>query len=303
MLAATLLSIPPLSIPLTLALLVAQPGGFEQPPSWTQPIEPFQIAGPLYYVGTADLTSYLFVTPAGHVLLDVPLEENAELVLSNIRKLGFDPRDVVIQLASHAHFDHVGGIATALRTTGATLSMSEHDAALMANGGKGDFFLGDGAAYPPAKAERILRDGERVRLGGLTLTAHLTPGHTRGCTTWSAEIETDGETLDVVSVCSLSVLSGYRLVGSEPSYPGIARDYCTSLETLRSLGPDVFLGSHGSFIRLLEKAERQRAGERRAFVDPDGYRRWVKLAGERIEATLREQGAAGGCAEVLGTSD
>jgi metallo-beta-lactamase class B len=302
MLAAMLLSIPPLSIPLALVLLVAQPGGFEQPPSWTQPIEPFQIAGPLYYVGTADLTSFLFTTPQGHVLIDVPLEENAPLVLGNIRKLGFDPKDVKIQLASHAHFDHVGGVAAALEATGAQLVLSEHDAHLLAAGGKGDFHFGDGAGYPAAQAARSFGDGEQIVLGGVTLTGHLTPGHTRGCTTWSATIEAEGESLEVVSVCSLSVLSGYRLAGENPSYPGIARDYCTSVAKLRSLEPDVFLGSHGSFFGLLEKAEKRRAGERRAFVDPDRYRRWVESAAERIEATLREQGVAGGCSEVLAGS-
>jgi metallo-beta-lactamase class B len=291
-----------LHLSMTLSLLLAQQGGSGQPAEWTRPIEPFRIAGPLYYVGTADLASYLLATPAGHVLIDVPLDENASLVLANIRKLGFDPSDVKIQLASHAHFDHVGGIATALRTTGAQLAVSEHDAKLLGDGGKGDFLLGDTASYPPAKADRILRHGERVRLGGVTLTAHLTPGHTRGCTTWSATLEDGGETLEMVSVCSLSVLQGYRLAGADPSYPGIARDYCTSVETLRSLRPDLFLGAHGSFFGLLDKVERLRAGDRRAFVDPGGYRRWVERAAERIEATLREQGVAGGCAEVSGAS-
>jgi metallo-beta-lactamase class B len=284
---------------LLLPLLLAQCGA-SQPPAWTQAIEPFQIAGPLHYVGTADLTAFLFATPEGHVLIDVPLEENAPLVLRNVRKLGFEPEDVEIQLASHAHYDHVGGIATALRTTGARLLLSERDAELVAAGGKGDFHLGDSAAYPAAKAARTLADGEQVKLGGVTLTAHLTPGHTRGCTTWSATIDAgDGEMLDVVSVCSLTVLPGYRLAGPSPSYPGIARDYCQSLATLRSLTPDVFLASHGSFFGLLEKVEKRRAGDRRAFVDPDGYREWVERAGERVESTLREQGVAGGCAEVL----
>lgn len=290
-----------LPFPLTVLLLIAQQGS-GQPSAWTQAIEPFQVAGPLYYVGTADLASYLVATPAGHVLIDVPLDENAPLVLDNIRKLGFDPTDVEIQLASHAHFDHVGGIATALRTTGAKLAVSERDAKLLGDGGKGDFFLGDTASYPPAKADRILQDGERVRLGGVTLTAHLTPGHTRGCTTWSVSLAAEGETLEVVSVCSLSVLPGYRLAPADESYPGIARDYCTSVETLRSLQPDVFLGAHGSFFGLLDKVERQRAGDRRAFVDPGGYRRWVERAAERIEETLREQGVADGCAGVLGAA-
>lgn len=277
---------------------IAEP---QQPANWTQPIEPFQIAGPLYYVGTAELASYLFTTPEGHVLIDVPLEENVPLVLANIRKLGFDPKDIEIQLASHAHFDHVGGIATALKETGAKLFLSEEDAKLVAAGGKGDFFLADRSPYPPAKADRILADGDQVKLGAVTLTAHLTPGHTRGCTSWGATIEADGETLEVVSVCSLSVLPGYRL-GPDPSYPGIARDYCTSLGKLRGLTPDVFLAPHGSFIGLVEKAEKVRAGNRRAFVDPEGYVQWLDEAAARIEATLKEQAVPSGCLEVLSHS-
>ena len=291
-----------LPISLFFVFLAAQPGVAQQPASWTQPIEPFQIAGPLYYVGTADLASFLFTTSEGHVLIDVPLDENAALVLDNVRKLGFDPAEIEIQLASHGHFDHVGGIATALRTTGAQLVLSAQDATLVGNGGRGDFHLGDGSAYPAAKAHRTIADGEVVRIGALALTARLTPGHTRGCTTWTATVEDQGQTLEVASVCSLSVLPGYRLAGADPSYPGIARDYCTSLATLRSLEPDVFLGAHGSFFDLLDKAPKRRAGDRRAFVDPDGYRRWVDRAGERIEQTLREQGVPGGCAEVLASS-
>ena len=289
-------------IPVLLLLGTAQVATAQQPANWTQPIEPFQIAGPLYYVGTADLASYLFTTPEGHVLIDVPLEENVPLVLANIRKLGFDPKDIEIQLASHAHFDHVGGIATALKETGAKLFLSEEDAKLVAAGGKGDFFLGDRSPYPAAKADRILADGEQVKLGGVTLTAHLTPGHTRGCTSWSATVEAEGETLDVVSVCSLSVLPGYRLGGPDPSYPGIARDYCMSLAKLRGLEPDVFLAPHGSFIGLVEKAEKLRAGNRRAFVDPVGYVQWLDSAAQRIEATLKEQAVLSGCLEVLSHS-
>jgi metallo-beta-lactamase class B len=272
---------------------------FVPPGSWTEPVEPFRIAGNLYYVGTAELTAFLLVTPDGHILIDAPMEENVSLLLDNITALGFDPQDVEVQLASHAHFDHVGGLAGTLRATGAELVLSERDAALVGRGGKGDFHLGDRAPYPAARADRTIGHLETVTLGDTTLTAHLTPGHTRGCTTWSTTVLEGGEQLEVLSVCSLTVLPGYRLAGDDPSYPGIARDFCRSLEHLRSLEPDLFLASHGSFFVLQMKRERLVEGSSRAFVDPEGYRRWLERADERIEQVLRSQGIEGGCAAVL----
>ncbi len=273
---------------------------WETPASWTSPIEPFQIALNLYWVGSEDLAAYLITTDEGHFLIDVPLAENVELVLGNIRKLGFDPADVRIQLASHGHFDHTGGIADALRATGAQLALSAADKTLVANGGRGDFHLADSAPYEAAEASLELVHLDKLRLGSTTLTAHLTPGHTRGCTSWSGTATIGGEELLWVSVCSLTVLDGYQLLGAEESYPGIAQDFCTSVAHLESLSPDIFLASHGSFIRAAEKREAVRAGNRRAFVDPEGYRAYLARARERIEKTLAEQGLPGGCAALLG---
>jgi metallo-beta-lactamase class B len=271
----------------------------EQPASWTDSIEPFQVAERLYYVGSADLAAYLVTSEAGHILIDAPLEENVELVLGNIEKLGFDPEDVEVQLASHGHFDHTGGIASMLEATGAELVLSAQDTALVGNGGKGDFFFADRLGYRPAKAARTTSHLETVTVGANTLTAHLTPGHTRGCTSWSGTVTIGGDALTFVSICSLTVLDGYQLVGEATSYPGIARDFCASVEHLRSLSPDIFLASHGSFIGLAAKAERLRAGDRRAFVDPEGYRAYLDRAAQRIEAALEEQGHRGGCASIL----
>jgi metallo-beta-lactamase class B len=284
------------------ALLLFARQDFQSPPEWTRPIEPFRIADGLYWVGSADLSSYLFTTDDGHILVDAPLEENVELVLGNIRKLGFDPRDVRILLASHGHFDHTGGMAKMIAATGAELVLSAAEAELVGAGGKGDFFLGDRAAYPPAKAARTIGHLEKVTVGDRTLTANVTPGHTRGCTSWSGTVKIAGEDHTFVSICSLSVLPGYQLAGDAPSYPGIARDYCSSVAHLRSLPASVFLGAHGSFIDLAAKTKKLAAGDAKAFVDPEGYSEYIDGALARIESTLAQQGTSGGCAAVLGNS-
>jgi metallo-beta-lactamase class B len=270
-----------------------------RPANWTEAIEPFAIADGVYWVGSADLSSYLFTSSAGHILIDAPLEENVDLVLRNIEKLGYKPDDIEILIASHGHYDHTGGTATMLERTGAELRLSPEEAKLVGAGGKGDFFLGDRAAYRPAKAARTLSDGEIVRVGDRALTAHFTPGHTKGCTSWSGTVSIAGKDATFVSICSLTVLPGYVLAGEKPSYPGIARDYCSSVAHLRTLAPDIFLASHGSFFGMTEKAARLRAGNALAFFDPTGYTAYLDGAAEKIEKTLAEQGFTGGCERVL----
>ncbi len=282
-----------------LASAAQPPDNWIQPPNWTQPHEPFRIGDNLYYVGTAELTAFLIATEEGHILIDAPMKENTEAVLASIRKLGFDPEDVAIQLASHAHFDHTGGLASMLKATGASLHLSREAARLAGNGGKGDFFLGDSSAYPPARADVEIGHLDSVVLGDVTLTAHLTPGHTKGCTSWSGTTVIAGQERTWVSVCSLSVLSGYQLVGNEASYDGIARDFCQSVAHLKTLEPDVFLASHASFIGLARKYEQLAAGDENAFVDPERYAQYLERAERRIEQTLAEQGHSGGCAAVL----
>jgi metallo-beta-lactamase class B len=270
-----------------------------RPANWTEAIEPFAIADGVYWVGSADLSSYLFTSSAGHILIDAPLEENVDLVLRNVVKLGFEPEDIEILLASHGHYDHTGGMAKMLERTGAELLLSPEEAKLVGAGGKGDFFLGDRAAYLPAKAARTLADGAMVQVGDRALTAHFTPGHTKGCTSWSGTVKVAGKDATFVSICSLTVLPGYVLAGDQPSYPDIARDYCSSVAHLRTLQPDIFLASHGSFIGMTEKAARRRAGDAHAFFDPAGYKAYLDGALEKIEKTLADQGASGGCEAVL----
>ena len=263
---------------------------------WTEPLEPFQIGEGLYYVGTAGLAAYLFTSDAGHILIDAPLDENVDLIVANIRKLGIDPADVELQLASHAHFDHVGGLARMATITGAELVLSEADARYVREGR--DFGLPGLDGYPPARVDRTIAHLETVTLGPWRLTAHVTPGHTAGCTTWSGDVTIEARSYRFVSVCSLSVLGNYRLVGPEATYEGQGRDYCASLAHLRSLDPEVFLAPHGSFYGIEEKLAAKAAGDALAFVERARYAAYLNNAERAIERTLAEQGHTGGCAAL-----
>lgn len=247
--------------------------------SWNQPVEPFRIAENLYYVGASDIAAYLITTPEGHILIDGGFVETAPQIEANIARLGFKAGDIEILLNSHAHFDHAGGLAALKKATGAQLFASTADAALLESGGRGDFRFGDEGQFPPVAVDRRLADGEKVSLGGAELTAHLTPGHTRGCTTWTFK----AGALDVVVVCSASILD-YRFVGQE-SYPGIAADYEHTFAVLKSLPVAIFLAPHGGFFDLAGKRERAAKGMglRNPWVDPAGYKAWV----ERMEAAFR----------------
>ena len=262
-------------------------------PHDNDPVAPFKIGEGLYYVGASDITAFLITTKAGMILIDGGYETTAPQILANIKTLGFDPRQVRILLNTHAHLDHAGGLAALKRATGATLYASRLDGALMARGGKGDFGLGDQFAYPPVTPDRTLFDGQRVSLGGVTLTAHLTPGHTRGCTTWTFPVTVAGRTRQALLLCSNSVLSMYRLTGARESYPGIAADYERSYATWRSLPCEVFLGSHGLFFGLTAKRAALAAGKADAFVDPAGCKAWFDRGYADFRATLARQQAQG----------
>lgn len=257
-----------------------------------QPVAPFHLIGNLYYVGASDVTSFLIVTPAGDILLDGGFVETAPQIEANIRKLGFKLSDVKILLNSHAHYDHAGGLAELKRRTGARFVAMQGDATLLARGGRGDFYFGDRSTFPPITADRAIHDGDSVTLGGVVLTAHFTAGHTRGCTTWTMTTKDHGKQLHVVFVGSMSVLSGYRLVGKE-SYPGMTADYQRSFRVLRSLSCDVFLGAHGQFFNLTAKrAALSRSPKENPFIDPAGYRAYVDNAERAFEDALHRQQAA-----------
>lgn len=279
-----------------LALLAVSPGAGAQadPDSRAEnrPVAPFHIVGNIYYVGASDVTSFLIVTPAGDILLDGGFVETAPQIETNMAKLGFKLSDVKILLNSHAHFDHAGGLAQLKRRTGAQFVAMQPDAAILAHGGHGDFYFGDRLTFPPIKPDRIVHDGERVTLGGVTLTAHLTAGHTRGCTTWTMTTNDDGKPLHVVFIGSMSVLSGYRLAGKE-SYPGMAADYERSFRLLRSLPCDVFLASHGQFFDLTSKREALAHSQaKNPFIDPAGYGAYLDRSERAFHTELRRQQAA-----------
>jgi metallo-beta-lactamase class B len=270
-----------LYVRILLLLMVAATAFAQSDPtsrSWNQPVEPFRIAGNLYYVGASDITSYLIATPKGLIVIDGGFVETAPMIRANIAKLGFDARNIRILLSSHAHFDHAGGLAELKRISGAKFISSALDLPAHARGGLDDPQFGDRFPYPPIFADRIINDGERVSLGGTTLTAHITPGHTKGCTTWAMTVEKH----PVVFVCSASVPSTYKLAGN-PRYPNAADDYRRTFETLRSLPCDIFLASHGNFFELQQKLET------RAFVDPKLYRSYVDESEKRFQAVLSKQ--------------
>ena len=259
----------------------------ENPPSWTQAVEPARVVGNIYYVGTAELGSYLLAGKEGLVLLDVPLEENAELVLENVKALGFDPAKIRVLLNSHAHLDHAGGLAAVKKRTGAELYLSERDAELAARGGRNDHAFGDRLAYPPVIADAILKDGQSVRVGDIEMTALLTPGHTEGCTTWRTTVMHEGKPFDVLFLCSLTA-PGYKLIGNE-KYPHIIDDYRRSFDKLRQVQPDVFLANHGSFFRLTTKLEKVRTGETSAFIDREEFSRFLDRSWKSLEAQIAKQ--------------
>ena len=205
--------------------------------SWNRPVAPFRIIGNVYYIGAFEVSSFLIATSAGLVVLDGGFAETAPQILGNIRTLGFDPRDVRILLNSHAHYDHAGGLAALKEATAAVLYAGRGDSALLTRGGKEDFFFGDRFPFPPVIVDRAVADNDRIVLGEDTLVAVATPGHTRGCTTWSTTVRDRGSKYATLFSCSLSI-PGYQL-RDDPPYPGIVRDYQASIRRLRALPCDV----------------------------------------------------------------
>jgi metallo-beta-lactamase class B len=279
----------PLLLLLSLVPSLAAAQADETSRSWNQPIEPFKIAGNLYYVGASDITSFLITTPQGHILIDGGFVETVPLIRASVKKLGFRLEDVKFLLNNHAHFDHAAGLAELKKLSGAQLVVSAEDAPLLAAGGHGDFRFGDTMTFPPVQADRMVKEGDTVTLGGTTLIAHVTPGHTKGCTTWTMKVQEGGKTLDVVFAGSVSVNPGVTLAVN-PKYPAIADDYARSFRVLKALPCDIFLSSHGSFFDLAGKAERLRKGESpNPFIDPQGYRAYLARMEERFRTQLAEE--------------
>ena len=252
-----------------------------QPVAWMEPFPPHKIAGNLYYVGSKDLASYLITTPEGHILINSSFEEWVPLIRTSIEKLGFKFTDVKILLISHAHSDHCAGSAEVIKQTKAQYFVMEQDADAVENGGdKKSRLKASYLQFTPAKVDRRLKDGDEVKLGGSTLTANLTPGHTRGCTTWAMKV--DG--LNAVIIGSPNVNPGYILVGNT-DYRGIATDYEGTFRFLKAQPVDLFLAAHGGYYDMNAKHARLATSSVNPFIDPEGYRRYVA---DREKAFLSE---------------
>ena len=256
-------------------LILAAPALAQQNPDWHRDLPAFKIAGNLYYVGTADLAVYLINTPQGNILINSDFPEDVPLIRKNIERLGFKYSDTKIILASHAHGDHDAAVGIIKKDTGARLMIMDADVAETESTRPG---------RPGAKVDRVLHDGDTVELGGSKLTAHLTPGHTKGCTTWTMQIDEGGKKLNAVIIGSPNVNAGTILVGNK-NYPQIADDYVKTFKVLKSLPVDLFLGAHGAYFGMLAKVEKMKAGGPNPFIDPAGYKAYVS---EREATFLKE---------------
>lgn len=259
---------------------------------WAQPQEPYRIAGNIYYVGSNDLACFLIVTPQGHILINTGYERMAPLLRANVKKLGFRFTDIRYLLTGQAHDDHVAGFAVARDASGAKVLAMQGDDDIIEHGGRGDFRFDGEISWRGCPVDRVLHDGDTVSLGGTTLVAHLTPGHTKGCTTWTTTVTENGRPLNVVIVGGVSVNPGVKLIGN-PRYPAIADDYARTFRTLRALPCDIFLGAHGGYYGMLDKFARMKAGAaENPFIDPEGYRRFVDESEANFERLLAKEKAS-----------
>ncbi len=256
--------------------------------SWNQPVEPFKIAGNVYYVGANEITSYLITTPNGHIVIDGGYKETVPLITANIVKLGFKVEDVKFLLNSQAHYDHASGLADLKKVTGAKMLASVEDAKLLARGGKDDPNFGDEYLFDPIIADKTFSDGWKLTLGGTTMTANITAGHTKGCTTWTTTVNDGGKKLSVIFVCSTTA-PGYKLVGNE-KYPEIISDFETTFKRMRKMKVDIFLSAHASQFAMEEKLVALRKGANpNPFIDPKGYAAFIDATEKAFRDRLGSQ--------------
>ena len=270
-------------------------------PSWRTPIAPFQIADNLYYIGSQELASYLVVTPQGNILINANLATSPPQIRSSVEKLGFRWTDIKILLNSQAHDDHMAGAAQIIRETHAKNMVMDGDVSVVETGAHADFLFPSPniPTYTPVHVDRVLHDQDTVNLGGVTLTAHKTAGHTRGCTTWTLRAHLPGEppqtSRNIVIVGGAGFWSEYHFVatpGHPVSYPGIVQDFQHTFAVLQALPCDVFLGAHGGYFDMLTKLERFPKDGPRVFIDPAGYNDFVTDAQKTFERELTRQQAA-----------
>jgi metallo-beta-lactamase class B len=256
---------------------------------WNDPFPPFKVIGNIYYVGTSGVSSWLITTPRGHFLLDGALPQTPPQIIANIRALGFDIRDVKYLLNSHAHFDHAGGLAALQRASGAVMVASAADRRTLETG-RIPFGPTANIAVPPVRVDRVVGEGDALTLGGVTLTAHMTPGHTPGCTSWSMDVRGgDGALRRVFFHCSTTT-GGQQLFPE--SYPGMVADFRATFAYLRNLHADIFLAPHANFFDLQGKRARQIAGDPNAFVNPGELQQFNAGSEREFDAELAKERSA-----------
>ncbi len=263
-------------------------------PAWTRAFPPFRIAGNLYYVGSEDLAAYLIATPHGDILINSNLESSPAQIRHSVEALGFHFSDIKILLISHGHYDHCAGSAEIKKMTGAKYLVMDSDVPVVESGGRNDFHYANSKDmwFMPSHVDRALHDGDTVWLGGTVLTAHKTAGHTRGTTTWTVDENDNGKTLHVVIVGSPNVNPGYKLVGNK-EYPQIADDYRHQFQVLKTLPCDIFLGAHGGYFGMKAKYDRWKGGDHNAFIDPEGYKRYIADREQAFETEFQRQLSGG----------
>ncbi len=260
--------------------------GAQDPPEWSRPTEPFRIVGNVYWVGTHDLSSYLITSPEGHIVINTGLADSVSQIRSNIEELGFRVSDVKILTATHAHWDHVAGLAALKKLTGASVYMSAPDADVLESGGKTDFRWGKdpGAWFDPVAVDRRLNDGETIGLGANSLTMHIHAGHSRGASSFTFTVRDGARDYRVGIINMGSINPGVRVSGM-PGFPDIGDAYARSFAAQKALVLDVFLSSHASQFGLHQKRKPGDAHNADRFVDLEGFRAAV----DELEANFRKQ--------------
>ncbi len=238
---------------------------------WSRDYAPFRICGNLYYVGTYDLACYLITTPQGNILINTGLPGSVPMIRAHVEAIGFKFSDIKILLATHAHFDHVGGMAEVKKITGAKMMINENDAPVLADGGNSDFVFGDkGSTFELVKADRLLHDHDTVRLGGMQIIVLHHPGHTKGACSFLFDVKDEHRSCRVLIANMPTILDETKLSGM-PGYPDIAKDYAYTFDSMKKLQFDIWLSSHASQFGLHQKHKPGDNYRPEVFADRQGY--------------------------------
>ncbi len=275
-----------IALPILFSVALASSSLAQDDPNWTRAFPPFRIIGNIYWVGSYDLSTYLITTPQGHILINTGVGDTARKIKAGVEQLGFKLSDTKILTTTQGHYDHVAGLAALKRMTGARIVVAEAEKALLESGGKLDFRFGDtpGAQFEPVKVDGTFKDNDTIALGGTVLTAHHHPGHTKGSTSFTLNVQESGKTYRVI-IANLGSINPGVTVSGMPTYPGIADDYARTFKAQKDMSIDVFLASHASQFKLHQKYQPGDAFNPDRFVDPQGF----KAAVEELEKTYREQ--------------